>query len=184
MILFFSLFYVIVLNLWSQTDDKLLLNAAVMQSSDAWLIVNDGVMGGLSNSAFELNKAENIVFSGTISLKNNGGFVSLRSPIKNYNLKNYSGFVISIKGDGKKCSISMKETSYFTGLFYTSNFRTEKNKWITIKIPFENFSLYSYGKEKDSNPNIPLDNIKEISFLLGDKQEGSFKVEIEYIKLY
>ncbi len=52
-------------------------------------------------------------------LENNGGFASLRSPVKNYNFENFSGIEIKIKGDGKRYSISMKETTYFSGYFYT-----------------------------------------------------------------
>jgi hypothetical protein len=43
-----------------------------------------------------------------------------------------------------------------------------------------NLYLIKVGK---SNKKIPLNNIKEISLLIGDKQEGKFKAEIEYIKL-
>lgn len=88
-----------------------------------------------------------------------------------------------IKSDGKRYSISMKETTYFSGYFYTSTFETTKDEWITIKIPFENFKLYYFGRELNSNKKIPLNNIKEVSLLIGNKQAGEFKAEIEYIKL-
>ena len=89
-----------------------------------------------------------------------------------------------MKGDGKRYSISMKETSYFTGYFYTTSFETKADEWITVKIPFNQFKLYYFGKETKSNKNIPLNNIKEISLLIGDKQNGEFKAEVEYLRLY
>lgn len=89
-----------------------------------------------------------------------------------------------IKGDGKKYSMSIKETSYFTGSFYTASFQTSKDEWITIKIPFSSFALYYFGREVRSNPQIPLKKIKEISLLIGDKQEGAFNAEIDFINLY
>jgi len=166
-----------------QNQDSYLLNSSIMKMENKWCIVNDGVMGGLSSSKVNVENDE-IIFSGNVSLENNGGFASLRSPVKDYNFENFSGIEIKIKGDGKCYSISMNETTYFSGYFYTSTFETKKDEWVTIKIPFDQFKLYYFGKEIKSNKKIPLNNIKELSLLIGDKQDGSFKVEIDYLKLY
>jgi NADH dehydrogenase [ubiquinone] 1 alpha subcomplex assembly factor 1 len=163
--------------------NEILLNSSIMKDENKWRIVNDGVMGGLSSSK-AIVKDNKILFSGSVSLENNGGFASLRSPVNEYNFEEYSGIEIRIKADGKRYSISMKETTYFTGLFYTFTFETKKDEWITVKIPFDKFKPYYFGKENNSNKKIPLNNIKEISLLIGDKQEGSFKAEIEYLCLY
>jgi len=154
-----------------------------MKTENKWRIVNDGVMGGLSLSK-TIVKDDKIIFSGIVSLENNGGFASLRSPVKDYNFEVFSGIEIKLKGYGKRYSVSMKETSYFNGYFYTSSFETKKDEWIVVQIPFDQFKLYYFGKETDSNKKIPLNNIKEISLLIGDKQEGEFKAEIDYIILY
>jgi hypothetical protein len=154
-----------------------------MKTENKWRIVNDGVMGGLSSSKTFIEE-DKIIFSGNVSLENNGGFASLRSPVKDYNFEKYNGIEIKIKGDGKRYSISMKETTYFSGYFYTSTFETKKDEWITVKIPFNKFKLYYFGKETKSNKNIPLNDIKEISLLIGDKQGGNFRAEIEYLRLY
>jgi len=167
-----------------QNEGNFLLNASVMETENQWRIVNDGVMGGLSSSKVTVNEDNKIVFKGNVSLENNGGFASLRSPVKNYNFENFSGIELRIKGDGKRYSISMKETSYFTGYFYTTSFETKKDEWVVIKIPFEDFKLYYYGKETNSDKSIPLNKIKEISLLIGDKQEGNFITEVDYINLY
>lgn len=163
--------------------ENYLLNASLMKTEKRWRIFNDDVMGGLSSSKaiVEDNK---IIFSGTVSLENNGGFASLRSPAKDYNFEEFSGIEIKIKGDGKRYSISMKETTYFSGYFYTSTFETKKDEWVTIKLPFNQFRPYYFGKETSSNKNIPLNKIKEISLLIGDKQDGGFITKVDYIKLY
>ena len=164
-------------------QDTELLSSAVMKTSDQWRIVNDGVMGGLSSSKAMIEN-DKIIFTGNVSLQNNGGFASLRSPVKVYNFSEFTGLELKLKTDGKRYSISMKETSYFTGYFYTTSFETKADEWMTIKLPFDQFKLYYFGKRLSSNSNIPLDKIKEISFLIGDKQEGNFIAEIDYIKLY
>ena len=175
---------IIMNNTLQQKKDNILLNASIVQTENKWRIVNDGVMGGLSSSKVFIDGDSKIIFSGNVSLENNGGFASLRSPVKNYNFENFSGIEIKIKGDGKLYSFSMKETSYFNGYFYTSSFETKKDEWNVVQISFNQFKLYYFGKETSSNKNIPLNNIKEISLLIGDKQSGSFNTEIDYIKLY
>ncbi len=167
-----------------QSNDGILLNRAIMDGADKWRIVNDGVMGGLSISRVSAGSKDKIIFSGRLSLENNGGFASLRSPVKNYNFENFTGIEIRLKGDGKIFSISMKETSYFTGYFYTANFKTTEGEWVTHRIPFKEFSFFYFGRLIRRNPEIPLNRIKEISFLAGEKQEGDFSAEIEYIGLY
>jgi len=164
-------------------EDNILLNASLMKTDKQWRIVNDGVMGGLSSSK-AIVKDDKIIFSGNVSLENNGGFASLRSPVKDYNFEKFTGLEIKIKGDGKRYSVSMKETTYFNGYFYTSSFETKKDEWIVVQIPFDQLKLYYFGQETNSNKKIPLNKIKEISLLIGDKQEGEFKAEIDYIMLY
>ena len=46
-----------------------------------WSTVNDKVMGGVSTSKFYYD-GNQAIFEGKISLKNNGGFASVRSDIK------------------------------------------------------------------------------------------------------
>lgn len=174
----------LLLTISAQPNTTSLLNSSIMKRDDKWRIVNDGVMGGLSTSIVNVNDEGKIIFRGNVSLKNNGGFASLRSPIIDYNFEKCSGIEILIKGDGKKYGISMKETSYFTGSFYTVNFQTQKDDWITIKIPFDSFALYYYGRKVRTDSPIPLNKIKEISLLIGERQEGIFNAEIDFIKLY
>jgi NADH dehydrogenase [ubiquinone] 1 alpha subcomplex assembly factor 1 len=172
------------MNYSQQDGESILLNASMMTTENRWRIVNDDVMGGISSSIVFVTEDDKITFSGNVSLENNGGFASLRSQLKNYNFENFSGIEIKLKGDGKHYSISMKETTYFNGYFYTNLFETKKEEWIVAQIPFNQFKLYYFGKDTNSSKKIPLDNIKEISLLIGDKQEGEFKAEIDYIMLY
>jgi hypothetical protein len=177
------IFAAIIMNNPQQDGGSILLDASIMKTKDQWRIVNDDVMGGISSSK-AIIKDDKITFSGNVSLDNNGGFASLRSPVKNYTFENFSGIEIKIMGDGKRYSISMKETTYFSGYFYTSSFETKKDQWIIVQIPFNQLKLYYFGKETNSTKKIPLNNIKEISLLIGNKQEGDFSAEVDYIKLY
>ncbi len=163
------------------SNNLILMNS---QSADDWRIVNDGVMGGLSSSQMHLTDEGVIEFTGEVSLENNGGFASIRSTLKEYDFSDYSGIKLKVKGDGKTYSISMKQTYNFTGYFYTTNFETKNNEWIEVDLPFDRFSLKYFGRTIEENPDMPLENIKEVSLLIGEKQEGQFKIVIDKIALY
>ena len=88
---------IIMNNSVQQNEDNILLNASIMKTENQWRIVNDGVMGGLSSSKVIVNDDNKIIFSGNVSLENNGGFASLRSPVKNYNFEKFSGIELRMK---------------------------------------------------------------------------------------
>lgn len=48
------------------------------ESAEEWIVVNDGVMGGVSRSAFVDSESGYASFQGVMSLDNNGGFASVR----------------------------------------------------------------------------------------------------------
>ena len=66
-----------------------------------WQIVNDGVMGGLSEGKVEFTGEGIMKFSGTLSLQNNGGFTTARSEPVDLNLSNDLGLLLLVKGDGR-----------------------------------------------------------------------------------
>lgn len=146
---------------------------------DKWQIVNDGVMGGISKSNIYLNEANNIIFAGNVSLENNGGFASIRRGFDGDQLKGLSTFFLKIKGDGSiyKFRLTMKG-SYAN---YSADFKTIKDQWMEIEIPVENFKPYYFGRSTRA-PKFKVHKVNSMSVLISDKQEGSFNLEIEYIK--
>ncbi|MFW6352568.1 MAG: CIA30 family protein, partial [Bacteroidota bacterium] len=59
-------------NVNSKTENSgetLLFDFSTLQNMNDWLIVNDGVMGGLSQSRFALSDRNTAVFSGNVTLK-------------------------------------------------------------------------------------------------------------------
>jgi NADH dehydrogenase [ubiquinone] 1 alpha subcomplex assembly factor 1 len=149
-----------------------------------WGVTNDDVMGGVSTSKISISEDEVLIFSGEVSLENNGGFASLRSPIDDYNFSNYEGFILKVKGDGKTYNLSFRQTKNFTGYNYTQKFQTEKDKWQIVSLPFKDFKLKYYGREVNNSEPPDKSTIKQISILISDKQQGQFRTEIEWIGLY
>ena len=101
-------------------------------------------MGGISQSNIYLNEVNNIIFSGNVSLENNGGFASIRRGFDGTQLEESSAFLLRVKGDGNiyKFRLTMKG-SYAN---YSADFKTTKDQWMNIEIPVENFKPYYFGR--------------------------------------
>jgi len=71
------------------------------QEINRWRIVNDGVMGGLSQGKILWNQPENtMIWSGKVSLENNGGFTSIRTTPELYKVGDFEKIILRVKGDG------------------------------------------------------------------------------------
>jgi monofunctional biosynthetic peptidoglycan transglycosylase len=149
-----------------------------------WIIVNDGVMGGLSHSKIGLSGDGAAVFQGAVSLENNGGFSSTRTVPRAYGLDDYEGVVLSVKGDGKKYQFRIRTNDRFDGISYRCHFETEAGKWITVRVPFEECIPVFRGRVLNDVGPVSPKQIQQIGFLISDKQEGEFKLEIKWIKAY
>ncbi|MBT8384409.1 MAG: CIA30 family protein, partial [Bacteroidia bacterium] len=76
------------------------------QDGKDWMVVNDDVMGGRSNSTAKLS-ANSLIFKGFVSLKNNGGFASLRSPLGKFDLSKYKKVKIRFKSGGRDFALRL-----------------------------------------------------------------------------
>lgn len=145
-----------------------------------WYVVDDGVMGGKSNGEFSLNSEGNAVFSGTISLENNGGFSSIRHRVELSKLESYTKVVLKVRGDGKRYQFRVKSdpTQDYS---YVAEFSTSGD-WEDIEIPFGKLRPAFRGNALD-RPNYPGETMGEIGFLFGNKKAEAFKLMINSIEL-
>ena len=148
-------------------------------SSRDWRVVNDGVMGGLSASQFEINEVGNGLFHGHVSLENNGGFASVRHQPERMKLEKKTHFSIRIKGDGNAFQLRVKsklnEYHSYKFIFETTG------EWQIISIPFNKMIPTFRGRDLDL-PNFNGSSMEEIGFLIANKKEQNFELEIDYIK--
>ena len=161
---------------------KMLFNFAEGENGKSWQVVNDGVMGGLSSGVFQIEDQTGTL-SGTLSLENNGGFSSVRSPVDTYKLGKYQGFVLRVRGDGRTWSMTLRDTPYFTGLAHNASFDTEAGSWQEIQIPFSDFEAKYFGRSARVEPIDP-DEIRQMGVILADKKAGPFEIEIDWLKVY
>lgn len=145
-----------------------------------WRVVDDVVMGGRSSGNFKINTDGHGEFSGEVSLKNNGGFSSLRYRFKTKDVSAYSKVKLRLKGDGNNYQFRVK-TSSRDYASYIYEFETTAN-WMTIEIPFADMDPRFRGRQLNE-PNFPGEQLEEIAFLIGNKKEQSFKLLLDSIVL-
>jgi len=152
-------------------------------SFKAWQTVNDTVMGGVSESSLQQSGKGTAIFKGTVSLKNNGGFCTASSrDNKKYDLSSVPAIGVRLKGDGKKYMLTVKTGESFVGYAYQFPCVTQKDQWITITAPFKDFVARFRGEPVPNAPPVKSSEITSFGFLIADKQEGPFALEIEWIK--
>ena len=108
--------------------EAILFDFGTLANMDDWLIVNDGVMGDLSKSSFILNDSNTAVFSGNVSLENNGGFTSTRTKTLRFQLDGFKGVLVRVKGDGKKYQFRIRTDDRFDGVSYRYHFETDADQ--------------------------------------------------------
>ena len=150
-----------------------------------WMVINDGVMGGVSRSTFIKGDPAGAVFAGDVSLENFGGFCSasarLDMPV---DASGYSGIAVRCKGDGKTYKLTLKNDQSFGGFSYQFRFAVSAGDWMIIQAPFSEFRASFRGQPAPDAPPLNPGVIQAIGFLIADKQAGSFKFEVESIQAY
>jgi len=91
------------------SQDKLtIFDFSIENNGQGWYIVNDGVMGGLSEGRLIVEN-DMAVFKGEVSTDNNGGFTMVQNRFKAVKTSQFKAFVIKLKGDGKSYQFRVKE---------------------------------------------------------------------------
>ncbi len=145
-----------------------------------WNIVNDSVMGGRSQATLKLVDNTYADFKGYLSLRNNGGFSSIRAYYPP-DLANIKSILLKIRGDGRKYNFRIRDNNN-SWASYTQSFETIEGKWIEKELKIDDFYPVYRGYNLKDMPLPSEIIIKEIGIMLSDKTEGSFNIDIDWIK--
>jgi len=148
-----------------------------------WEVINDGVMGGISESNFQIKPDQTAVFSGRVSLENNGGFASVRASLRESVSGNFEKIAIRVKGDGKIYSLRIRTEQNFDGVAYACSFLSIKDEWTGHEFSPAEFVPTFRGRTLSNVPPLNNLNISHIGFLISGKQSGSFGLIIDWIKI-
>lgn len=144
-----------------------------------WLIINDGVMGGVSSSTASTKNGV-LEFAGRVRLDNNGGFASVRSNSGQYNLGNFSSFTLRLRGDGKRYGFQVGSRNA-RNVLYRFEFNTVVGKWLEVSVPFSALQPTRFGQVL-SSPVFDPSNIEHFGFIIANKRNEDFKLELDWIK--
>lgn len=148
-----------------------------------WFVVNDGVMGGVSRSTIRVGEEPGTaVFEGRLSLENNGGFASVRTPIPIGSLARARSIRMRVRGDGQRYQLRLRRGRAWDGVSFTSAFEPLAGEWEEIELPLDTFTPTFRGYRPRVAPLDPAE-VGQLGIMLTDKQVGEFALEIAWIEV-
>jgi monofunctional biosynthetic peptidoglycan transglycosylase len=135
-------------------------------------IVNDGVMGGVSQSSLR-SDPDGMFFEGVVSLANNGGFASMRFaasfPLQTHSLE------LVVRGESMRYKFILR-TERAAQVVYESDFLAAPS-WQSLRFKVEEFKSSFRGRLVQAPP-LSFSDVSEVGILIADKQEGDFRLQI------
>ena len=162
--------------------DPLLFDFSKLDAAEAWVNVNDGVMGGVSDGRFKMTDNKTMEFFGTLSLENNGGFASVRSRPTTVGIKSGDSIMARVRGDGREYRMNLYVPRGSGGYSFRQSFKTKKDEWIEVSFPVDTFVATWRGRVF-ADQKLDPSKVNSVGFHLGDKKAGPFKLEVDWIKV-
>jgi monofunctional biosynthetic peptidoglycan transglycosylase len=148
-----------------------------------WAILSDNVMGGVSEGQIEYGSTSFTV-KGIVSLKNRGGFVSLKSTFGNLDLSAFKTVKIKFRSTAQKYAFTLENSRRWYEPAYKHEFSAKEiNKWKTVFMDLYSFDEEQIGQPTGNKANKKiLESILRIGISTNEKSEGPFQIEIESIE--
>ena len=162
-------------------DGGRLLTDFTHETADlGWFVVNDNVMGGRSEGDFRITEGE-LHFAGVTNTRG-GGFSSIRTGAVEYDLSDFAGIRLRVKGDGRRYTWRLTTNARWWGrpVGYWADFETEAGAWTTVDIPFSGFIPQFRGQRLDG-PELDTSRITGMGLMIYDKRDGPFEMHLASI---
>ncbi len=147
----------------------------------AWYAVNDNVMGGISQGGFAQGEGGTGLFSGQLSMRNNGGFSSVRTRVEDAALAGYDGIEMRVRGDGRTYSL-LASNEGARGSWQRAF--TASQQWQIVRVPFDEMALSIRGWRPNTYPPINGRQVQMLGFIISDKDESPFQLEVDWVRGY
>ncbi|KAJ1691018.1 hypothetical protein LUZ63_015173 [Rhynchospora breviuscula] len=167
-----------------------------------WGALDDVVMGGVSESLFQIDPTGSEtggptgLFKGVVSTSNNGGFTSIRT--KNFSIPEdlaaYDGIELRVKGNGRRYKLIVRTSSEWDTVGYTGFFDTVKDQWQTVKVPFSSLRAVFRARTLPDAPEFDPSNIISLQLMFSKFEydgklnptfvEGPFELPFSSIRAY
>jgi len=144
-----------------------------------WRLINDTVMGGVSTAEIH-SRPGHLLFCGHLSLEHGGGFASVRGRFD----EDFSGteaFRLVLRGDGRRYQFRLRSDDSNGGIAWRVEFDANRQTR-EFRFPLTDFTPVFRGQViSEAGPLNPAD-IRFLGFMLADRQEGPFSLEIHSIE--
>jgi NADH dehydrogenase [ubiquinone] 1 alpha subcomplex assembly factor 1 len=161
---------------------KIAFGSAAGRTAD-WAILSDNVMGGKSEATIAyLNTA--VMVKGTVSLKNRGGFVSIKSPWGTKDLSSFKTVKITFKSTGQQYAFTLENSYRWYEPAYKHHFSASQvDTWETVSLNLDDFTEERIGNPTGNKVSKSiLENILRLGISTDEKREGPFQLEIASIE--
>ncbi|MFO1419330.1 MAG: CIA30 family protein [Methylotetracoccus sp.] len=147
-----------------------------------WSAIDDVVMGGVSRSRLRHDPAGYAVFEGIVSLEHNGGFASVRCRPLDLGVPDASGYLIEVLGDGKRYKLNLRTNDAFDGVNYQAVFVAPVGNWTHVRLPLLAFVPSFRGRPVSDAPKLDPARVRQMGFMVADRQAGPFALAVRSIR--
>lgn len=146
-----------------------------------WRVVDDIVMGGHSQGHFAITEEKLGRFYGDVSLRDNGGFSSVRYRFAEpYVLPAARTVRLHVRGDGSAYQFRLK-SDVSADYVYAFPFPTS-GAWEAIDVPLGAMYPVRRGTRLDQ-PSFSADRIAELGFLIANGRDQDFQLLIDRLEV-
>ncbi|NOH95787.1 CIA30 family protein [Vibrio sp. 99-70-13A1] len=145
-----------------------------------WTATNDNVMGGISTGRF-IYDGQLSQFTGELSLANNGGFSSVNRRIELQSSEADTVELISI-GDGRTYQLRLTTWTNGYRVNYKHDFTTVQGERLNLVFHLSDFQAVFRGRLLNDAPKLDINEVKQIGFLIADKQPLPFALNLVQIQ--
>ncbi|XP_017781725.1 PREDICTED: complex I intermediate-associated protein 30, mitochondrial [Nicrophorus vespilloides] len=173
------------------------------ETVNKWIVTSDSDNNeGFSKCKFDLTEHGKGHFHGNLSTRipkdgrvQRAGYCNIKSLRARKSFKresyydwvNYNMLVLKVRGDGRSYIINIATKGYYdimwNDVYNYILFTRGGPYWQIARIPFSKFFLSSKGRIQDKQYPLPLNRVTSFGFSVGDKIDGPFSLEIDYVGL-
>jgi NADH dehydrogenase [ubiquinone] 1 alpha subcomplex assembly factor 1 len=153
------------------------------EKNQEWVLLSDNIMGGITKSKIEYTD-NSVLLSGNISLDNYGGFSSIKTQYKSFDLSQFNAIKIKFKSTNQKFVFTLEDDQDWTQPNYINEFSSKKDEtWEEATIYFKDFKEIIIGQPTGNIMKFrSLKNIVRLGIMTKEKKEGPFSLEVDYIE--
>ena len=150
-----------------------------------WRALNDGVMGGRSVGNVSYSRST-LKWEGRVSLENNGGFSSVRSPWGEQDLSGFDAVTIRCRttnGEADTFTLTMEVSEQWWMPYWKTDFKAD-SEWQEVTVPFS--ALKKSSAMTGELPKIwtwgNLSEVLRIGMMKYDGLAGEFGLEVDWMR--